>query len=143
MASAAIYQGSFDVRLSEDSLTIGSECQEDWSGSKWGTCINGQQTFICFDKNQCGATNLQPANCGEVRSCGNNENSNNGGSSSGSSKGSSGKSSSSSSIIQSNSNNQQPSEECIESWQCGDWSNSENECGTRTCFDKNNCKTKL
>lgn len=35
----------------------------------------------------------------------------------------------------------QGSETCTESWTCGEWSDSSNSCGTRTCSDSNHCGT--
>jgi len=44
------------------------ECTENWSCTFWGICINGVQTRICVDDNNCGTTNNIPDTnqyCGE------------------------------------------------------------------------------
>lgn len=127
----ATYEGNFGVSVGGGSIVIGTDlCQEDWSGSDWGSCINEVQTFICFDKNICGTENLIPTLCGTQQAC--SEDSGGGGSSSGG--GSSGRRSSSTFLGGSNF--------CTEDWLCSGWSNTELICGTRVCNDLNNCGTK-
>jgi len=122
----------------------GGICQEDWSGSTWSQCVDGQQTFICFDKNSCGTTSLKPAQCGATQSCDTTTTTQQtttssgggggGGSGGGGSVGGGG-------IVTSNTQNSNQEVVCVENWECGDWSNAENMCGKRTCIDKNSCGT--
>lgn len=141
LISAASYDGTLSVNTGSGSVVINSGgCQEDWSNSAWSSCINGVQTFICFDKNQCGTTNLIPAQCGNTESCTTQPLSSSGGGGSsggGSSGGGSSGSGGSNNIATTNSNN------CVENWQCGEWSNANEQCGKRICVDENNCSTSL
>ena len=41
-------------------------CNTSWECSKWGGCINGTQTRICIDNNDCGKDNDKPK---ETRQC--------------------------------------------------------------------------
>lgn len=157
--------GSFSVDVGDPSINI--VCNEDWSGSTWGACVGDQQTFICFDKNNCGTEELKPAQCGQIRyclycgdglcndgetcstcptDCGacSSGGDNNGGSSGGGGSGGGGSSGGGSSSSNSNSNLESLStgnEGCTESWVCDDWSKSKGECGSRTCVDTNECGT--
>ena len=136
--SAATYHGSFDVDVSDASINIGNEgCQEDWSGSTWSECVNNQQLFICFDKNHCGTNSLRPAQCLTTRACNVQETPSN-------PPGSTGNNPSGGSPSTNNNPSSTPSSNsgsCVENWKCNDWSNANEQCGTRTCEDLNKCGT--
>lgn len=144
LVSSATYEGNFDVNTGGDTIIIGGEtCQEDWSGF-WTTCQNETQTFACTDTNACGTENLKPAQCGEVRACetapeDTNTNTGSGGGGSGGSGGVIILSDTNDTIVQENLGN--GGYTCAEIWDCTDWSDSENSCGTRTCTDVNECRT--
>ncbi|MCK4497255.1 MAG: putative metal-binding motif-containing protein [Candidatus Aenigmarchaeota archaeon] len=36
-------------------------CEENWTCTEWGECINGEQTRVCEDQNECGTTEKKPA----------------------------------------------------------------------------------
>jgi hypothetical protein len=46
--------------------TVGGECEENWTCSDWGPCINGTQTRTCTDLNECNTTEDKPP---ESQSC--------------------------------------------------------------------------
>jgi len=143
--------GVLSIDINEAGGIVGVPfCQEDWSGSNWGSCTNNQQTFICFDKNTCGSIDLRPALCGEIRACDVEDTSTTETtttSSGGGSGGSGGSGSGSFGSFSGEGANFNPTslgdEFCQESWACEDWSKSDKSCGTRTCQDKNNCGTEL
>jgi PGF-pre-PGF domain-containing protein len=47
-------------------VAIIAPCTEDWICTEWSECIEGKQTRICKDKNECGTTQNKPE---EERSC--------------------------------------------------------------------------
>ena len=49
-----------DSTTSTDSTTQDEVCQERWTCSKWGECINGIQTRVCADENNCGTNSREP-----------------------------------------------------------------------------------
>lgn len=183
LASAATGHGKLSVGTGSGGQVIidSGGCQEDWSGSTgWGNCINNIQTFLCYDRNQCGTFRLRPANCSETRDCpipkcgdsicNNGEtcstcpedcgcssgytcssgvctttpssdgNNNNGGNTGGNNNnGGSGPSTTGhplTPLTQTSTGNT-----CIEKWECTEWSDSDNQCGTRTCEDVSKCGT--
>ncbi|MFA5060694.1 MAG: hypothetical protein WC494_00045 [Candidatus Pacearchaeota archaeon] len=139
---SATTSGSFSLEENEDgAIVIGeSECSPNWE-CVLTECIDGFQTYICYDRNQCGTTAF-PSNHGEIVSCPV-EPEDNGGminpSNSGSGGGSKITSSGSGAIITSNSSS--TGEDCVENWVCLNWSNQEEECGVRGCTDLNSCGT--
>lgn len=143
--SSLVYAASSEGQISFDNqggkiVVSAGSCEEDWSGSTWSQCTNNQQTFICFDRNYCGTTNLKPANCDTTRSCGSiSSGSSGGGSGGGGSSGSSG--GNSVTYLSTGNENQTQNATCIEKWECDAWSNEGNACGTRTCTDLNSCNT--
>ena len=144
LISAAETQGSLGVNNGGGSIIIDPKgCQEDWSGSTWGQCRDGQQTFICFDKNSCGAQSLKPALCGETRSCNEappiTQDNNPGGGGGGGGSGGGGSGDNSLNIV--NLNTQSGESACVEKWECSEWSNVEDQCGERSCEDLNACRT--
>lgn len=71
LASSAETSGYIGVDTNGGKIMINmTSCQEDWSGSTWSQCVDGEQVFICFDRNNCGTINLKPALCGTTRACG-------------------------------------------------------------------------
>jgi hypothetical protein len=147
LISAATTTGKLGVNTG--GAQIVSSC-EDWGGSGWGSCINGIQTFICFNKNnylpQCNTINLRPANCGITQTCSvttttSTTSSSGGGGGGGSSGGSSGSSNSGGSNNAVALSTSGSSGSCIENWQCSNWSNGDDQCGKRTCEDLNKCGT--
>jgi hypothetical protein len=60
--------GSASVIDTTDSTTTSTSgttqeegvCQEKWTCSEWGECINGIQTRVCADENQCGTNSREP-----------------------------------------------------------------------------------
>lgn len=42
------------------------ECREKWVCTDWGPCINGRQTRVCWDENNCGTELYKPF---EVQPC--------------------------------------------------------------------------
>lgn len=166
MVSGATYHGSFNVDVGTGSIVINPDgCVEDWSSSFWGNCVDGEQIFICFDKNSCGTTLLKPAQCGETQPCGSEEpycgdGTCNAGETCSSCPGDcgacppitppsgSGGSGSSSGGSGSNNNNDfmtlsttETKTSCIEKWGCDVWSNIDDSCGVRVCEDLNSCGT--
>jgi hypothetical protein len=137
LVSGAMTQGI--LQINRQGVQILLSCQEDWSGSGYGTCANGIQSFICFDRNNCNTVNLKPVLCGTNQSC---TVPASGGSSGGGDGGGSGGGNPSSgtpaSTTSSNTGNV-----CTEQWNCTAWSDANNNCGTRVCTDKNNCGTIL
>ena len=138
LVSAATTTGKIGVNTGSGQVVISCE---DWSGSGWGTCITGVQTFICFNKNSyfCNTNNIRPAQCGNTKPCAVETtpapvNPSGGGGGGGGGGSSGGGSSGGGSVALS-------SGSCVENWQCGNWSNSDNQCGTRTCIDSNKCGT--
>ena len=132
LVSGTMTDGSFQVDNGGGKVVINTgACQEDWSSSSYGACINGNQVYYCFDKNNCGTTNLIPALCGNIQSCTVQQ-------------------------LSSSSNGGNPSPgggtpvttsttgaPCSENWQCVDWSICSGGTQTRTCTDTNKCGTTL
>ena len=163
MISAADYHGVMKVNTGTGNIVIPS-CREDWTGSTWSSCVNGYQTFICFDKNNCRTNYIKPALCGTTRDCSvpncgdaicnNGETcstcagdcgacpvTSSGGGSSGGGGGGGGSSSGGSSGNVGTTSSSSGGGICIESWQCTEWSNSNDACGTRSCTDSSKCGT--
>jgi len=120
----------------------GGSCQEDWSSSFWSDCVDNEQTYICIQTNpSCDTENLKPALCGTTQAC---EvvvppvvNNGNGGGSGGSNNNNGG-----SVIVTPLGTTSDFNEEaCEENWACYEWSDNTNACGTRDCFDINECGT--
>jgi len=145
--SASETEGTLGVDNGGGNVVIGTKgCQEDWSGSTWSQCVDGQQTFICFDRNTCGTTSLKPAQCGDTRACDTTTTTTTPTSSGGGGGGGGGASGGSSGgggggIVTLNTQNSDGEDACVENWECGEWSNTEEMCGKRTCIDKNSCGT--
>lgn len=138
--SGAGFQGSFQISTGGNQILISSGiCQEDWTGSFWTNCVNGIQTFVCLDKNNCGTTNLKPQNCNLTQNCTVQQQPSGGTSSGGGNGGPS--SSGGSSVIYTTPSTTEKS--CIENWTCEDWSNLKGQCGQRICNDADNCGTTL
>lgn len=55
-------QGATDNQNTIDNTTINTNqaCAESWTCASWSTCLNGQQTRTCTDRNNCGTNNLKP-----------------------------------------------------------------------------------
>lgn len=169
LISAADYHDSIPVTTDGGgNIIIDPSCQEDWSGSTWGACVNSKQTFICFDKNDCHTYDLIPEQCGYTREChycgdgtcnsdetcsscsddcgacapapSGGSSGGGGGGGGGSGGGGSGTKTSTTggSSVDLSSSTGQT---CTESWVCDEWSDSKDECGVRTCTDSNNCGT--
>jgi len=71
LASAAVYEGEIPVKTGEGDIIIGEgeqSCSPYWI-SFWSDCINGQQTYICYDQNNCDTTLGMPEECGNIREC--------------------------------------------------------------------------
>jgi len=136
LISAATTTGT--LKVSTGSAQIVVNC-EDWSGSSWGSCINGVQTFFCFNKNSyfCNTINSIPAQCGNTQACNIvvTPTPSPGGTGSNPSGGSPSTNNNPASTPPSNSGS------CVENWKCNDWSNVNEQCGTRTCEDLNKCGT--
>jgi len=134
LVSGEMTSGSFQINTGGGSIVINSGgCQEDWSGSGYGTCVNGNQIFICFDRNNCGTTNLKPASCGNTQSCTVSQpiSTTSGGGGGGGS-----------SLITSNSvTNPTTGGACIENWQCSAFGDCTNGNQVRICTDTNSCGT--
>jgi len=135
----------------ESTAIIGSGsvhiCQEQWSCS-WSECIDFSQTYVCTDQNQCGTTTLIPALAGTSRGCdvpvcgngicetGEDSTSCPADCSSGGGGGGNGDDD-----IPLDGGEISVDESCEEEWVCQPWSNTDGECGTRTCEDQNECET--
>lgn len=37
------------------------DCDEDWSCTGWSECVNGEQSRVCIEENECGTTDHKPA----------------------------------------------------------------------------------
>ncbi len=100
------------------------QCIENWQFESWGDCINGQQSGIYNDINNCGTINNKPVT---IQSCvigGLNETINN-------------------TLINNSDGNNVISEtnNCIENWDCENWSECINGTIRRNCVEINNCGT--
>jgi len=143
LISSASYHGSFNVNVGTGSIVIDpGMCEEDWSSSFWSECVNNIQTFICIQTNpHCNEEYLKPKLCGQTRECDipseTTEGGNTGGG--GSNSGRNNNDVFLSTDLTGSENNEQI--ECVERWMCGEWSDSENSCGTRICTDKKQCNT--
>ncbi len=113
-------------------------CTEDWYCSGWSQCINGQQTRVCADSNNCGTFVDKPIitqsctcqenwSCGGWSACANSQQTR-----------SCTDSSSCGTIVSRPLITQSC---CSENWTCGDWSACANGNQTRTCTDSNSCGT--
>ena len=131
------YKGSFDVDVGDAVIIIGKNvtCIEDWTCSYWSGCTGNTKTFECRDCNHCGTYSLLPQNCGATETC---QQQNNGG---GNNNDNGGSSSSSSSSGGSSYSLYGSSSSCTEKWECSEWNECKDGKQTRTCEDKNNCKT--
>lgn len=119
-----IYHGRFNVSGDSAGIritpVIAPGCAEKWSCP----CVNG--AIACTDENACGTTNTMPTNNGQSCSSPNNGGGGGGGGYGDGSSGSSGSARVS---------------ECVELWQCGDWSECIDGKQTRTCYDISKCST--
>ncbi len=151
--SAGTYHGSFTVDVDSGTINIGTVCEEDWSDSYWTSCVDGEQTFVCFDKNNCGTEDMKPADCGTTRQCNetsedddddddnDDNNENTGGGSTGGSTGGSNSGTGMQTLSSGNTETNLETSSCTEEWECDAWSNSEDKCGLRVCRDINECGT--
>jgi hypothetical protein len=138
LVSGAMTSGSFQVNTGGDKVVISTTCQESWTAF-WSTCNNGIQTYVCTDSNNCNTTDMKPALCGTTQVCTVPQTSTGGGGGGGGGGSSGSGASSTTSTTSTNSSRNT----CIENWNCTSWSDFNNNCGTRTCNDKNNCGTTL
>ena len=117
-------------------------CTEDWTCTGWSDCIDGTQTRICTDNNNCGTTLNKPSEsqacevvcvedwtCGEwsdcvdgiqARTCTDNNNCG---------------------TAKDKPSGYQECEMCIESWLCTEWTECIDSTQARVCTDNNVCGT--
>lgn len=143
---SATTSGSFSLEEDEAGAIVirKPECYPNWE-CPLTECIDGSpQTYVCYDRNQCGFP--YPSNHEETISCTIEPGENNGGSPSvssggGGSSGGSKKSGSSGGgvVVNSNSSASSFERDCVENWVCSEWTDIENSCGNRVCIDTNNC----
>ena len=140
---------SFSLAITETgddqgTILVGSgnvyQCEENWTCS-WSTCIDNSQTYDCTDLNNCGTTNLKPANSGTTQECGITPPNGGGGNGGGGSGGGGGGGSSATFYTNTNDSEGLKTTSCQEKWFCNSWSNAESSCGTRECTDLNKCGT--
>lgn len=147
--SSAEYQGNLQFSNDGGQIKIGGGNCEDWSSSFWNDCTNNVQTFICIQSNpSCPTQELKPSQCGQTKACGEviqptGGSGGGGGGGSGSAGGGGGIVTLNTQQTTSDSGESENNDEssCTENWQCGEWSNPEDACGTRICSDVNQCST--
>jgi|GEM_PF-4377074 len=114
-------------------------CTEDWECTAWTNCIDGKQTRVCSDDNECGTIKYKPETartctcnedwrCTDWTSCYNNTQTR--------------------TCYDANkcgTNEKKPLTKavcyCDEDWKCSEWSNCEDEVQSRECVDASNCGT--
>ncbi|MFH1895597.1 MAG: hypothetical protein ABIJ74_03430 [archaeon] len=112
----AVDKNVFDSNASDE-----NSCTEDWECSEWSECINGKKSQECWDNNECGLAN----NLTEIRDCNENVPDLN----------------AVDDLNISDLNIFDKNGNCIENWNCTEWSECINGWEKRSCAEQNNCST--